>query len=380
VRLAVVCAICDPLAIEISRIQVFAVRYTLVGGAFTMSGGRVASEQDSTVVRIETDDGLVGFGEQCVFSANFLPAHGGGARATLALLAPAVLGADPRQVDVVYGRMDGAVKGHPYAKSALDMACWDVLGKATGMRVSDLLGGTFQEEIPLYWGIGVASPEVMRGKVEAALAAGYREIQLKVGTGWREDVERVEACLELLGDARRVIVDANGIWTQAEAVRAVAAMRELDVFIEQPCMTTEECAQVRLRSPRPFVLDETLTDVAALERARGSADAVRLKLSQFGGITPMRRARDLAAGWGLPMTIEDSGGGDIVTAAMTHLSASVPPRMLLNGFLAGEMVNERIAPGAPRAIDGIARVPEGTGLGITVDESVLGEPVLTFER
>jgi L-alanine-DL-glutamate epimerase-like enolase superfamily enzyme len=380
VRLAVVCAICDPLAIEISRIQVFAVRYTLVGGAFTMSGGRIASEQDSTVVRIETDDGLVGFGEQCVFSANFLPAHGGGARATLALLAPAVLGADPRQVDVVYARMDGAVKGHPYAKSALDMACWDILGKATGMRVSDLLGGTFQEEIPLYWGIGVASPEVMRGKVDAALAAGYREIQLKVGTGWREDVDRVEACLELLGDARRVIVDANGIWTQAEAVRAVAAMRELDVFIEQPCMTTEECAQVRLRSPRPFVLDETLTDVAALERARGSADAVRLKLSQFGGITPMRRARDLAAGWGLPMTIEDSGGGDIVTAAMTHLSASVPPRMLLNGFLAGEMVNERIAPGAPRAIGGIAHVPTGPGLGIAVDESALGEPVLTFER
>ncbi|MEO9176599.1 MAG: mandelate racemase, partial [Gaiellales bacterium] len=138
-------AICDPLAIEITRIQVFAVRYTLVGGAFSMSGGRIASEQDSTVVRIETDDGLVGFGEQCVFSANFLPAHGGGARATLALLAPAVLGADPRQVDVVYARMDGAVKGHPYAKSALDIACWDVFGKATGLRVSDLLGGTFQE-------------------------------------------------------------------------------------------------------------------------------------------------------------------------------------------------------------------------------------------
>jgi cis-L-3-hydroxyproline dehydratase len=107
---------------------------------------------------------------------------------------------------------------------------------------------------------------------------------------------------------------------------------------------------------------------------------VRLKLSQFGGITPMRRARDLAAGWGLPMTIEDSGGGDIVTAAMTHLSASVPPRMLLNGFLAGEMVNERIAPGAPRAIGGRAHVPAGPGLGITVDESALGEPVLTFVR
>jgi cis-L-3-hydroxyproline dehydratase len=365
---------------RIVRVQVYAVRYTLVGGAFTMSGGRVASEQDATVVRLETDDGLVGYGEQCVFSPNFLPAHGAGARATLGLLGPAVLGADPRQIDVLHARMDAAVSGHPYAKMPIDIACWDLFGKATDMRVSDLLGGTFQEEIPLYFGVGVAEADVMQGKVTEALDAGYREIQLKVGTGWRVDVERVEACLELLGEARRVIVDGNGSWTQAEAVRAVAAMRELDVFIEQPCATTEECAQVRARSPRPFVLDESLSDIGALERARGSADAVRLKLSRFGGIAPTRRARDLAVGWGLPMTIEDSCGGDIVTAAMTHLSASIPSRLLMNGFLAGEMVNERIAPGAPRAVDGHAQLPTGPGLGVTVDESALGPALQTFEE
>jgi cis-L-3-hydroxyproline dehydratase len=344
-----------------------------------MSGGRVASEQDATVVRLETDDGLVGWGEQCVFSPNFLPAHGGGARATLELLAPAVLGADPRQVEVVYARMDAAVKGHPYAKSAIDIACWDLLGKATGLRVGDLLGGVFQEGIPLYWGIGIAEPDEMRRLVEQALAAGYRQIQLKVGTGWRDDVERVETCLEALGGAERVIVDANGFWTQAEAVRAVAALADADVFFEQPCATIEECAQVRRRSRRPFVLDESLTDVAALERGREAADAVRLKLSQFGGITPIRKARDLAASWGLAMTLEDSGGGDVVTAAMTHLACSVPPRLLLNGFLVGEMVNERIAAGAPRAENGRARLPSGPGLGVEVDESVLGEPVLRLE-
>jgi L-alanine-DL-glutamate epimerase-like enolase superfamily enzyme len=355
------------------------VRYTLAGGSFSMSGGRVASEQDATVVRVETDDGLVGWGEQCVFSPNFLPAHGGGARATLELLAPAVLGADPRQVEVVYARMDAAVKGHAYAKSALDIACWDLLGKATGLRVSDLLGGTFQEEFPLYTGVGIAEPGAMRTRVEEALAAGYRQIQLKVGTGWREDVERVDACLEVLGDAERVIVDANGYWTQAEATRAVAALADRDVFVEQPCATIEECAAVRARSRRPFVLDESLTDLAALERARGAADAVRLKLSQFGGITPIRKARDLAASWGLTMTLEDSGGGDVVTAAMAHLSCSVPPRLLLNGFLVGEMVSERIAPGAPRAENGRARLPPGPGLGVEVDEAALGDPVFAAE-
>src|ERR671933_338238 len=99
-------------AMRIRRVDVYAVRYTLAGGAFTMSGGRVATEQDATVVRLETDDGLVGWGEQCVFSPSFLPAHGDGARATLGLLAPTVLGADPRLVELVHARMDAAVKGH----------------------------------------------------------------------------------------------------------------------------------------------------------------------------------------------------------------------------------------------------------------------------
>ncbi len=365
---------------RIRRVQVYAVRYTLAGGAFTMSGGRVASEQDATVVRVECDDGLVGWGEQCVFSPSFLPAHGGGARATLELLASAVLGADPRQVEVVHARMDAAVKGHAYAKSALDIACWDVFGKATGMRISDLLGGTFQEEFPLYTGIGIAEPAEMRRRAEDALAAGYRQIQLKVGTGRREDVERVETCVEGLGQAvERVIVDANGYWSRAEAVRVVAALEHLDVYFEQPCATIEECAAVRARSGRPFVLDESLIDLASLERGRVAADAVRLKLSQFGGITPIRRARDLAAAWGLAMTLEDSGGGDVVTAAMAHLSCSVPPRLLLNGFLVGEMVNERIASGAPRAENGRARLPIGPGLGVEVDEAVLGDPVFVAE-
>jgi L-alanine-DL-glutamate epimerase-like enolase superfamily enzyme len=359
-------------------VDVYAVRYTLAGGEFALSGGRAASGQDATVVRLETEDGLVGWGEQAVFAPSFLPAHGAGARATLELLGPAVLGADPRQVEVVYARMDAAVKGHAYAKSAVDIACWDLFGKATGMCVADLLGGARQEEIPLYWGIGVAEPAAMRARVDEALARGYRQIQIKVGTGWREDVERVEACLDALGGAERVLVDANGWWPLAEAARAVAALEAHDVYVEQPCATTDECAQVRARSRRPFVLDESIAGLAELHRARGAADAVRLKLSQFGGITPMRRARDLAADWGLQMTLEDSGGGDVVTAAMLHLSASVPPRLLMNGFLAGEMVAERIARDPPRNEGGHATLPPGPGLGVDVDEDTLGDPVATY--
>ncbi len=366
---------------QIRRVDVYEVRYRHAAGPFAMSGGRVSTEQDGTVVRVENDDGLVGWGEACVISPDYAPGYGPSARAVLGLLARAVLGADPRQIDVVYARLDAAAKGYQYAKSALDIACWDLFGRAVGMRVSDLLGGTQQQEFPLYTGIGIAPPAEMGRRCLEALAAGYRDVQIKVGTSWREDVERIETCVAALAGADCVIVDANGYWTQADAARVVAAVGELDVFVEQPCATLEECAQLRRTSKRPFILDESLTELADLVRARaaGAVDAVRLKLSRFGGITPVRRARDLAAAFGLAITIEDSGGGDVVTAATAHLACSIPPRLLLAGYLPSEMAAERIARGTPTAVDGRARLPAGPGLGIDVDESALGERVLRVE-
>jgi L-alanine-DL-glutamate epimerase-like enolase superfamily enzyme len=366
---------------QIRRIDVHAVRFRHPAGPFTMSGGRVSTEQDSTLVRVETDDGLVGWGEQCVISPDYAPGYAGSTRAVLELLGRAVLGADPRQVEVAYTRMDAAARGYHYAKSALDMACWDLLGRATGMRVSDLLGGTFTTEFPVYTGIGIAAPGQMRERAERALADGYRQIQLKVGTTWREDVSRIEACMPVLADAEAVIVDANAYYPQADAVRVVSAIEGSDVFVEQPCASIEECATVRRRSARPFILDESLWGLDDLLRARslGAADAVRLKLSRFGGITPVRRARDLAVSFGWRLTIEDSGGGDVVSAATAHLACSIPPRLLLAGYLPSEMTAERVARGTPRAERGAARLPDGSGLGIEVDESAVGPPVMRIE-
>lgn len=365
----------------IRRVDVYAVRLHHAGGPFTMSGGRVSTDQDATVVRVETGDGLVGWGEQCVFTPSFLPGYGPTTRAALGLLAPAVLGADPRQVDVVYARMDAALRGYAYAKSAIDIACWDLLGKAAGMRLSDLLGGTHQEELPLYNGVGIAPPDETRQRCAELLTAGYRQVQVKVGTEWREDVERIEACVDALGNIDRVIVDANGYWSQADAVRVTAAVDALDLFLEQPCASIEECAQVRRSWRRPLILDESLTGIGELVRAReaGAVDAVRLKISRLGGITPTRRVRDLAVAFGLPVTVEDAGGGDVVTAASMHLNCSLPPKLVLSGYLPSAMVVERFATGTPEAENGRARLPAGAGLGIDVDESALGERVLHVE-
>ena len=368
-------------AATIGRIDVFAVRYTHAGEAFALSGGRSAAEQDATIVRVETRDGLVGFGEQCVFTPSFLPGYGPTTRAVLEPLGRAIIGADPRAVELVYARMEAAVRGYAYAKSALDIACWDLLGKATGLRIGDLLGGIRQEELELYTGVGLAEPEEMAERCAEALAAGFRQVQVKVGSDWRTDVERIRTCAEALEGADRAIVDANGYWPQADAVRVVAAVGELDIYIEQPCATVAECAQVRRRSRRPFILDEVLTGARELAEAHaaGALDAVRLKLSNVGGITPTRRERDLAVALGLPLTIEDAGGGDIVTAAALHLGCSTEPKLLLGGYLPSEMVVEHVAVDPPRAVDGTVRLPAGPGLGLELDESALGERVLRIE-
>ncbi len=145
-----------------------------------MSGGRVSHDQDATVVRVETTDGLVGWGEQCVFTPSFLPGYGPSTRAALEPLARAVLGADARAVELVYARMDAALSGYAYAKSALDIACWDVLGQATGMRLADLLGGTRQEELQLYSGVGVGHA---RGDGGPLLRAPRRGVPPGAGQG-----------------------------------------------------------------------------------------------------------------------------------------------------------------------------------------------------
>jgi cis-L-3-hydroxyproline dehydratase len=365
---------------RIAGIDVFAVRYTLARGPFEMSRGRIAEGETSTIVRVRTDDGLVGWGEQCVIHPSYSEGFAESTQAALAVLGRAVLGLDPRQVGVVYQRMEAAATGYPYAKSALDMACWDLLGKATGLRVGDLLGGVHQEEIELYAAIGLAPAESMAAACRQAGAAGYRNVQLKVGAGWREDVARIDACADALPAGALVMVDANGAWTQADAIQALRATDQLELLVEQPCSTLEQCAAVRRSAARPMILDESLVTAEDLVRARAlrAIDAARLKLSRSGGITPIRRLRDLAVEFGLPVMIEDAGGGSIVDAAVTHLACSTPPALLLCGHLAGAMVAEQVASGAPVAQSGRTRVPGRPGLGLDLDERALGEPVLSL--
>jgi L-alanine-DL-glutamate epimerase-like enolase superfamily enzyme len=348
---------------------------------YKWSGGKSVTVFDSTVVGVETDSGLVGYGEVCPLGPFYLPAYAEGVRAGLRELGPHLIGEDPRELSKLNHRMDAALKGHPYVKSGIDIACWDILGQATGLPVAVLLGGRCGESVRLYRAISQEDPEVMARKVAGYRAEGYTRFQLKVGGDPDVDVARIRAVRSILQPTDRLVADANTGWTQHEALRVVRAVRDVDVYIEQPCRTYEECLSVRRHTDHPFVLDENVDGLDILLRAKAdlAMDVVNLKISKLGGLTKTRQARDLCVSMGIAMTLEDSWGGDIITAAIAHLAHSTPEEFRFTSTDFNSYVTVSTATGAPQRINGFMSASTQPGLGISPIASVLGPKVLTVE-
>ena len=362
---------------KISKISVFQVDLPLHEGSYNWSGNKSVQVFDSTVVRIETDEGIIGYGEVCPLGPVYLPAYAEGARAGIKVLAPALLGQDPTQLAKLNRHMDATLKGHPYVKSALDMACWDILGQATGQPVSNLLGGRYGDDFLLYRAISQEAPEAMAGKVAGYRAEGYRKFQLKVGGDPETDIERIRAVSAELQRGDVLIADANTGWLMHQAARVVRAVKDIDVYIEQPCETFEECYSIRKMTDHPFVLDESIDGLPILLRANSlqAMDVVNIKISKFGGLTKARQARDLCVSLGIAMTIEDSWGGDIITAAISHLAHSTPTELLFSSTDFNSYVTISIANDAPQRNNGRLAASTAPGLGITPKMDVLGQAV-----
>src|SRR3954465_7787685 len=366
---------------RITRIFAHRVELPLKEGSYKWSGGKSVSVFDSTIVGVETDTGHVGYGEVCPLGPFYLPAYAEGVRTGLRELAPHLIGFDPRELAKLNHRMDAALKGHPYVKSGIDIACWDLLGQAAGLPVCTLMGGRFGERVRLYRAISQESPDVMAAKVAGYRLEGYTRFQLKVGGDPDTDIERIRAVRAMLQPGDRLVADANTGWTLHEAMRVVRAVRDVDVYIEQPCLSYQECLSVRRHTDHPFVLDE---NVASLERLLGAraglaVDVVNLKISKLGGLTKTKQVRDLCVSMGIAMTLEDSWGGDIVTAAIAHLAHSTPPEFRFTATDFNSYVTVSIADGAPHRMMGRMAAGPAPGLGVTPRGEALGKPVLEIK-
>jgi L-alanine-DL-glutamate epimerase-like enolase superfamily enzyme len=363
---------------RIRRIAAYRVDLPLHEGSYRWSGGKSVAVFDSTIVRVETDAGLAGHGEVCPLGPFYLPAYASGVRAGLAELAPHLIGEDPTELLRINHRMDAALKGHPYVKSGIDMACWDILGQAARLPVCTLLGGRYGDDFVLYRAISQQSPEEMAARVAGYRTEGYRRFQLKVGGEPETDIARIRAAAAVLEPGDRLVADANTGWLMHDAARVVRAVRDIDVYIEQPCLSYQECLAIRRRTDHPFVLDESIDGLGVLlgGHADLAMDVVNLKISKFGGITKLRQARDLCVSLGIAMTIEDSWGGDITTAAIAHLAHSTPPELLFTATDFNSYVTVATADGAPRRVHGRMAASTAPGLGVTPRMNVLGTPLI----
>lgn len=364
---------------KITDIELYGYSLTYAHGQYVMSGGRAAALQDSTVLRLRTDDGLDGWGEVSPLGGTYLPTFTGAVRSALLLVAPSLLGEDPTNINRIHSIFRSQLLGNEAAKSAIDIACWDLLGKRAGLPVSTLLGGVLQESFPLYEAVPLGRPDEMVDFVAARRAAGIGHFQLKVGNNPHDDAARTRAVVESVPSSVTVIADSNGGWNIPDATTAVRAMADLPVYIEQPCRTTVDNAIVSKRTDLPIVLDESvvrLDDLVAAKYDVG-AGSINIKLSRVGGITAAARMRDRAIDLGLSVSIEDAWGGDVTSAATSHIAATTAKRDLLTTSFFNDWTVEKIADG-PRSDNGRGSAPTAPGLGIAVDVTALGAPLARF--
>ncbi|MEO1638522.1 MAG: enolase C-terminal domain-like protein [Pseudomonadota bacterium] len=346
---------------------------------YYMAEGKTCATVESHALRLQTDTGLEGWGEVCPIP-HYLPAFAKGIPSAVTEMAPELFDISPLGVDAAMRRLDAFLVGHAGAKSIVDLALWDLFGKAVDQPLYNLLGGRTRADMPLYHSITCIAPDEMARIAKEAYATGIRQFQCKLGADadWEADAERLIKVREAVGRGPLVYGDWNCGATKLQATRTGRAVAHLDVMLEQPCKTLEDCAAVRQATGLPMKIDECAHDLATLQRAAdlGCLDAVALKLSKFGGLSAMRRARDLTVHLGAEICAECTWGSDIVTAASLHFAASTPKGSLLNTCDLSGYVGPRIAPDCPTRKNGRIAPPEGPGLGITPDPAVLGQPVL----
>ena len=350
--------------------------------AYYMADGKTCDTVETVIIAVDTDAGLTGWGEVCPIP-HYLPAYARGVAPALQELAPVILGGDPVGAEALMAKADAFLPGHVYAKSALDIALWDITGQAAGLPIHALMGGQRQETLPLYHSITCIEPDEMARIAREAQAAGITQFQAKLGASgdWQTDVERLAKVREAVGPGPLVYGDWNCGATTLDAIRVGRGAAHLDVMLEAPCATLEDCARVQSATGLPMKMDELAHDTASMLQAHGFGimDAVALKLSKFGGLSATRRARDLCLHLGAKMCVECTWGSDIVTAAALHLGAATPPSRVLNVCDLSGYVSPRIAPDAPTRAAGRITPPDGPGLGIVIDQYCLGAPDLILD-
>lgn len=368
---------------KITNVTVFTYKVNYSFGVYTMSGGRTSEGEPSLVIRIRTDSGIEGWAENAPLGSDYLPSSFTGEVAALEELAPQIIGLDPRSPAAISVALDKAMMSGMSAKSIIDIACWDILGKSVGLPTHILLGGCLSKESPAFSVIGFGDIPSAVEKAKKEISKGVVAMQLKVGDDPLTDARRVRAIREALPEDIKVWSDANASWNLDQAlVFARALGQDITIPLEQPCRSLSDCAEVGRRTGLPVILDECVFTMADIVSAHNAGiTGVNIKLSRVGGLTKARILRDAAVGLEMMVNVDDTWGCALTTAQNLQLAASTRPNRLRAVDIFAEWTNPLISE-IPRMQSNGRITPNslpGNGFG-TVNVELLGAPLFQIGK
>jgi L-alanine-DL-glutamate epimerase-like enolase superfamily enzyme len=364
---------------KITDVEAIPVQVPLKAGLTTKTAHGEHAESSYVIVRVHTDKGLVGLGEATVAPRWSGETSPGCVEVIRGLIGPALIGEDPRRINRLRRVMEGAVRLNPFTKAGVEMALWDLAGKAAGVPVYQLLGGKVRDELPIKMVVGAFDVPGAVALARRFLDGGAKCLKVKVGLDPREDRERVRAVRELAGPDVPIGIDANCGWNVAQARRMLRRLGEVDLlFAEQPIPTADpgQLAALRREADVPIMADEsvfTLQDAWHLTVLR-AADVFSVYPGKHGGIGATVEIAHVARAAGVACAMGSNLELGVGTAAMLHVGAAVAgiESERYPGDFIGPLYHEADLLKTPLALGPVAaRVPEGPGLGVELDEEQL---------
>lgn len=356
------------------------------------SFGEVGKQEDDVIIQIFTDNGLCGLGEAMTLG----PYYGRESQGTvMALLAEhfwrkVLFDEDPFNIDLIHYKMDKTVSENSFAKTAVDLALHDIVGKALNIPVCKLIGGLYTEKIALHWPIGIGAPKEIEEEVLKGMAAGYKAVKMKVGNDAKQDIEMVKTVREAVGPDVVIVVDANQAYDVKRAIRIIRQMERFDIQrVEQPVhyRDLDGMAAVRRAVEVPIGACEsavTPQDIIQIIK-KDAADFLNFKVMRSGGFYPSKAIVQMATAAGIFCAGSTMLGMGIELAADAHFAASTialgPSPYRFHGIASGILklfnavdssgITKDIVDGTPKISKGFLTVPKSPGLGITLNKENL---------
>ena len=362
---------------KITDLKTFRLRASIPSEGQVFSRSGVRNSRSTTLVQVETDDGITGWGS-CSGNGELIEVI------VSKVLKPLLTGMDPTQIDEIWdrayvrgGHKEFGTRGvGVVALSGIDIALWDILGKSRGLPIFQLLGGKCRDKVPVYaTALYPEEPSKVAKRARAFAEQGFHGVKIKVGFDLDQDIRIVRAVRQELGKDFVVMTDANQGYTVDVALKAAEAFADCGAFwLEEPLFVEDIAGHALLREKGnvPIAVGENLHTCYAFENfvARGAVDFLQPDVARAGGITEIRKIAAMAAMHKVPISFHTWGDG-IALAASVHLSAALKECIVMELDYTYNPLREKLLREPLEVENGFLAPPDKPGLGVELDPKAL---------